>query len=168
MTPRRLEGTLFDECDPCGGLWLCPATVSAVRSRAEARVTLRPFDLVPGDGLQEAPRTRPPVAYRRCPVCSRYMNRTHYARGSGVVLDICKDHGSYFDRGELARICRFIEDGGLEKAARRDREAQRAALRDARREAIHAGAVDPRVGVEFARQPTGLDLLGWIATWFGG
>ncbi len=166
MTPRRLEGTLFDECDHCGGLWLCPVTVHAVRSKAEARAMLRPFDLLPPGAGAEAAGARPAVTYRRCPVCARHMNRSNYARGSGVVIDLCRDHGSFFDRGELARIFRFIEEGGLEKAARRDGEDRRARLREARREAIRAGGNDLGAAGAFPAEPTGLDLIGWIAAFF--
>ena len=41
------------------------------------------------------------------------MNRVNFARCSGVVVDICKQHGTWFDRDELSRIVEFIHGGGL-------------------------------------------------------
>lgn len=67
------------------------------------------------------------------------MNRSQYAQGSGVVVDLCRDHGSYYDRGELTRIFNFIESGGLAKARQRQAASLRADLRDLRRKAITAG-----------------------------
>ncbi|MFQ5700503.1 MAG: zf-TFIIB domain-containing protein [Acidobacteriota bacterium] len=166
MTPRELDNTRFDECDHCGGLWLSPSAVSAMRSQAEARSRLRPFDLVPRRTRKD--RSRPAVQYRKCPVCSKYMNRANYAHGSGVIVDVCKDHGSYFDPGELTSICRFIESGGLEKMRRREQARRRALQSDERRKAIMVGAQDPArpIPEDLLGSWRGLDLLGWLADLF--
>jgi Zn-finger nucleic acid-binding protein len=59
------------------------------------------------------------------------MNRVNYAKRSGVVLDVCKAHGIWFDQDELRRVLAFIASGGLDRARARDiedlKEAQRAA-----------------------------------------
>ena len=49
------------------------------------------------------------------------MNRANFARCSGVVVDLCKEHGIWFDRDELSRIIEFIKDGGLELARSKER-----------------------------------------------
>ena len=64
------------------------------------------------------------------------MNRTNYALGSGVVVDTCRDHGAWFDAGELSRIIAFIEGGGLERARRREVESLDARAAEARRQAV--------------------------------
>ncbi|MFH1414745.1 MAG: zf-TFIIB domain-containing protein [Elusimicrobiota bacterium] len=43
------------------------------------------------------------------------MNRKMFKSISGVVIDICADHGIWLDPGELEQIRSFIADGGLEK-----------------------------------------------------
>ena len=48
--------------------------------------------------------------------------------GSGVIIDLCKDDGIWFDAEELARILVWIRSGGVEKADP-DEEARKAALR---------------------------------------
>ena len=35
------------------------------------------------------------------------MNRVNLARCSGVIVDICRAHGTWFDREELSRIVEF-------------------------------------------------------------
>jgi Zn-finger nucleic acid-binding protein len=60
------------------------------------------------------------------------MNRINFARCSGVIVDICKGHGSWFDRDELTRIVEFIRAGGLDAA--RDRE--KAAIKEERRQLL--------------------------------
>ena len=50
------------------------------------------------------------------------MNRMNFARVSGVVIDVCHDHGTWFDRDELYRVVTFVQEGGLDKARRIERE----------------------------------------------
>jgi hypothetical protein len=49
------------------------------------------------------------------------MNRVNFARCSGVVLDVCRRHGTWFDMQELHRIVHFIRAGGLDDARDRRR-----------------------------------------------
>ena len=63
-------------------------------------------------------------AYIPCPHCSKLMTPQNYAKYSGVIVDLCKDHGIWFDAGELNRILDFVSRGGLVKA--RKKEAERA------------------------------------------
>jgi Zn-finger nucleic acid-binding protein len=65
------------------------------------------------------------VHYLRCPVCACMMNRNAFGRVSGVVVDVCKKHGVWFDAGELFEVVRFVEAGGLARA--RERELAEAA-----------------------------------------
>ena len=56
------------------------------------------------------------VHYIPCPVCSSFMNRVNFAHCSHVVVNICKAHGTWFDKDQLRRIVEFIRAGGMEKA----------------------------------------------------
>jgi Zn-finger nucleic acid-binding protein len=58
------------------------------------------------------------------------MNRANFARCSGVIVDLCKKHGIWFDRDELSRIIEFINKGGLEVA----RSQEKIRLEEERRE----------------------------------
>ena len=50
--------------------------------------------------------------YRPCVVCGRLTNRVNYGHASGVIIDVCKDHGIWFDANELARILAWVRAGG--------------------------------------------------------
>jgi Zn-finger nucleic acid-binding protein len=50
------------------------------------------------------------------------MNRTNFAGCSGIVVDWCKPHGSWFDKDELRRIVEFIRNGGLRRSRERQKE----------------------------------------------
>ena len=73
------------------------------------------------------------VRYVPCPECKQLMNRINFARCSGVVVDICKGHGTWFDREELSRIVEFIRGGGLDAS----RAREKAALEEERRSLEH-------------------------------
>ena len=47
------------------------------------------------------------------------MNRVNFARCSGVIVDVCRGHGTWFDRDELSGIVQFIRGGGLEWRGRK-------------------------------------------------
>jgi hypothetical protein len=60
------------------------------------------------------------------------MNRINFARCSGVIVDICKGHGTWFDCDELSGIVQFIRRGGLEISRQKEKteiEFQREQLR---------------------------------------
>jgi hypothetical protein len=74
--------------------------------------------------------TEAPVRYRRCPVCADVMLRVNVARISGVIVDRCNEHGTYFDVDELHQLVQFLEGGGIDRARARERQA----LSDERRQ----------------------------------
>ncbi len=99
-------------CERCGGQMV---THGLLRALVEQRAVLG--SAVPSPG--EAPRGNPmadPVQYRPCPSCSQLMNRKNFGGISGIIVDVCSLHGTYFDAGELPRVLEFVRRGGLAKA----------------------------------------------------
>jgi hypothetical protein len=50
------------------------------------------------------------------------MNRTVFGKSSGVIVDVCTTHGTWFDARELTASLAFVERGGIELVERRERE----------------------------------------------
>jgi Zn-finger nucleic acid-binding protein len=119
MQALRLGSVIARECAQCGGLWLDPESLQALANAREesAGVVSALAARVPLD-------TASPdvVRYIPCPRCDKLMNRSNFARSSGVILDVCKSHGVWLDRGELQRVLGFVERGGLTVARERERE----------------------------------------------
>jgi Zn-finger nucleic acid-binding protein len=44
------------------------------------------------------------------------MNRTNFAKRSGILIDTCRGHGTWFDADELPRVVDFVMNGGIEAA----------------------------------------------------
>jgi Zn-finger nucleic acid-binding protein len=78
------------------------------------------------------------------------MNRQNFARVSGVLIDVCKGHGVWFNQGELRRIVEFIRAGGMDKARAREKadlQDQRDRLRQAELDArLAAGRLSAASG----------------------
>ena len=90
----EIDSISLSECTHCGGLWSDVATFEKVCSdREQQSATLAFF------GNRPAAAARPtPIQYVPCPECKELMNRSNFARSSGVIVDLCKEHGVPRDR----------------------------------------------------------------------
>ncbi len=80
------------------------------------------------EGAQN-PLTKDEILYKKCPVCSKFMQRRNYEKTSGVIVDVCTKHGIWLDSGELKRIYDWVKVGGIHHSkeqikAREVREAR--------------------------------------------
>jgi hypothetical protein len=131
--------TALLECNACDGIWVDGETFEELCADREAQAAVL---------HQYAARSEPSrrVEYRPCVRCGKMMNRVNFARISGVVVDVCRGHGTFLDPGELHAIVRFIHGGGLERARRRQledlREQEKRALEAERRLARDRGRSD--------------------------
>lgn len=112
------------ECEICGGFWSGVEAFEHLCSDREQQASVLGF-IGSYAHLNADPVA---VSYFPCPDCKQLMNRSNFARSSGVIIDMCKQHGVWFDAGELPKIIDFIEKGGLDRA----REKEKIALRDER------------------------------------
>jgi len=128
--------TEMQECPKCEGLWVDTATLQRIQNDREQQAavlgTAAPL-AYPG-GMVESE-----VRYIYCPVCGEFMSRINFAKCSGVIVDVCKPHGTWLDRDELRRMIEFIRCGGLELARSRqiaelEYQRQRLAAEKAERE----------------------------------
>jgi Zn-finger nucleic acid-binding protein len=119
------------ECPSCEGMWVDATTLQRICAEKEqqAAVLGMPVDAPTPAHLETNFR------YIPCPVCQALMNRINFARCSGVVIDVCKSHGAWFDKDELRRIVEFIRSGGLDKA----RERENAELKAQHDRLVNAG-----------------------------
>jgi Zn-finger nucleic acid-binding protein len=133
------------ECERCLGLWLdVPSFVKICADREQQSAVLGVALHAPTSAAHETSK----VNYVPCPECSQLMNRMNFARCSGVIVDICKKHGTWFDRDELSRIVEFIHGGGLEASRQREKEEIR---EDRRRLLEQQAAVETKVSGFFSR-----------------
>ncbi len=136
-------GAGLSECPRCGGIWADTSSFQQICADRERQSAV--LGMAAELPRAEAGGAAELVRYVPCPRCRKLMNRANFARCSGVVVDVCKAHGTWFDRDELRRIVEFVRAGGLDVARSReieDLEARKRALEAA--EAAHAAGT--RVG----------------------
>jgi Zn-finger nucleic acid-binding protein len=166
MRPLRIGPAALDECGGCGGLWASRAVLERVLADRESQAALLgpPTAAVPADtGLAAAPAAQ---GYVPCPDCARLMNRFNFARCSGVLVDVCRQHGTWFDRDELQRLVRFVREGGLERSRAKEREQLAEERRRLREQELQLAARQrsgiggsPGVGSSSPSSSTGLDAF---------
>jgi len=124
LAVRRIAGLTVAECGHCHGVWAPEAVFDDLVTRA---VTMRK-DALSGAVAPATPREERgnplnvKVRYRKCPDCDRHMLRRNWQKVSGVIVDVCRDHGTWLDADELERIAGFILSGGLSEAERKQAE----------------------------------------------
>ena len=110
VTPMR-------ECESCASNWLDVGTFTKLCQDREERGAIAaaviqgsatPVRIVATAGAR--------VRYVPCPVCKKLLNRENFGRHSGIIIDVCKTDGVWFERGELQSVMAFIDSGGFERA----------------------------------------------------
>jgi Zn-finger nucleic acid-binding protein len=141
LRTRAVGATSVIECSHCGGLWLAHTAFEGLCQRIdEGKLVARsmPAAQVRRAAVDDA------VAYLPCPACRQLMNRKNFGGSSGVILDVCREHGVWLDHAELEKVLRFIESGGLDAARRREVER----LEEKKRRAESAIPRSPYVGYD--------------------
>jgi Zn-finger nucleic acid-binding protein len=124
-----IGNTAVHECSECGGYWVERSVFESLCSSKEEQATVLAFDRT----RARAGAGEDKIRYVPCPKCGELMNRSNFARSSGVVIDICKQHGVWFDADELTKVIEFIQIGGASIAREREKldiEEQRSRLRE--------------------------------------
>ena len=121
LDTQSWEGIATLVCGSCRGTFFPDRTLEHVLNKL--RQTCDPVDMATvlrdfrGRFTRELPKA---VRYKKCPVCDEVMLRRNYATVSGVVIDVCADHGTWVDEHAFAELADFICRGGdqlAEKAA---------------------------------------------------
>jgi Zn-finger nucleic acid-binding protein len=99
------------ECGHCDGTWIESAAFERLCADREGQSAILQKSPVPSSGAPSAER----VQYRPCPRCRKLMNRMNFGRLSGAIVDVCRGHGTFLDRGELHQVVQFILEGGLSR-----------------------------------------------------
>ena len=119
-TLRRLSlgGVALEECGQCSGVWLTPDVFQKLCAEEERRSVFLGAELQARHTPAASVTT---VRYVPCPDCGKLMNRVNFGKRSGVVVDACAHHGTWFDADELRRVVEFVRDGGLDRARAQER-----------------------------------------------
>jgi Zn-finger nucleic acid-binding protein len=159
-------GVLLD-CASCGGQFV---EHELLRSLLESREVT---------GLAVTRRVRrgelrlAAVRYVPCPSCGALMNRKNFGGESGVVVDVCSLHGTWFDEGELPRVLAYVASGGLmlARARQRERDQKDDRLRTAKMihgpQTSHVPPISGGADMESLADAT-MELVDWLVSLWKG
>ncbi len=106
------DDVAIDRCSSCHGVW-----VEHFEEKQVLRIKPEVFSM---DELRRLRKYYVPlgrvekVRYVPCPVCHNLMNRKIWGGCSGVVVDTCSEHGTWFDAQELEKVRDYVALGGIE------------------------------------------------------
>lgn len=142
---RAIVGSVeLRECERCVGLWVDVSSFEKIcAEREQQSAVLGAASPVPA-GLKDFDAGKR-VRYVPCPVCNELMNRVNFARCSGVVIDVCKGHGTWFDRDEMQKIVEFIREGGLEASRSKEKQQISDEWQKLRREQLASSSGDSQI-----------------------
>ena len=107
LAPRAVGAVDLDECAICGGAFVEAADLSALL-----------YDQPSALALAADLRGRSVITPRHplrgsCPICARGLT-ARVVRKLGARAMACRDHGAWFEHGELLRTARVLGDGRLD------------------------------------------------------
>ena len=121
MRPITLGGSAMRECESCGGLWLEVAAFEKICADREHQAAVLGLASPMAGHRMDPTGNEINVRYFPCPQCGELMNRMNFARCSGVIVDVCRGHGTWFDCDELRAIIEFIRSGGLQLSRQKEK-----------------------------------------------
>jgi len=106
------DGAEVDLCASCRGIW-----VEHFEEKQVLEIKPEAFSM---DELERLRKHYVPlgrlekVRYVPCPACNVLMNRKIWGSYSGVVVDVCSEHGTWYDVQELEKVKEYVLLGGVE------------------------------------------------------
>jgi len=115
----QIEEISLRECAECDGLWSDAATFENICASRESQAAVLSFISTKQSAVEIKRSTK--ISYVPCPDCRQLMNRNNFASSSGAIIDLCKQHGVWFDAEELPKIIEFVRRGGLDHARQKEK-----------------------------------------------
>ncbi|HZM04451.1 MAG TPA: zf-TFIIB domain-containing protein [Candidatus Saccharimonadales bacterium] len=107
----------LEECPHCEGMWVSADVLQQIcADREQQAAVLGMSSSLPASSIDFEKK----IHYIPCPVCQDLMNRVNFAHCSNVIVNVCRAHGTWFDRDALRHLVEFIRGGGMEKVRARE------------------------------------------------
>lgn len=103
FTTTTIEGEEVGACPVGHGVWLQLEQLERIADDDVDEASPASED-VAWTASEIEPRGLTDEKFRTCPVCSQTLRKDVWRYGSGVVIDVCDEHGAWVDSGEIERI----------------------------------------------------------------
>jgi Zn-finger nucleic acid-binding protein len=103
MVTLELNNVEIDRCFSCNGVWLDEGELELLLQGSKFGDEII-YSIVPYKKTREKPV--------KCPVCRKKMTKIIAGKSESVILDKCeREHGIWFDGGELEKIIHMADFG---------------------------------------------------------
>jgi Zn-finger nucleic acid-binding protein len=133
MKTVEVTGIFVDVCPGCGGTWYDRGEFEAHLDHVSRHRTGSATGLPPA--IHEASSD-----YLPCARCGMAMLRKNFDGGSGVLVDVCGEHGVFLDAGELRQIVEYV-GSERQRTVQQLREAERLGRLERKVDASHRVAM---------------------------
>ncbi|MBE9609272.1 hypothetical protein [Chitinilyticum piscinae] len=136
-------------CPQCKGLQFAPGAAVIALEKVAGQVREVNHDRISAILAERVPRET--VRYRPCPACRVMMNRRAFNAHIPLIIDECREHGTWLDGGEFTVLAEWMEAGGAQMARQ---QAERNARLERVVGKVHSPVViDPANAAPFTRSP---------------
>jgi len=107
----KIATVTLEYCEQCDGMLITEENFTKLLAyKVNPLSQFNPYYL---RFIQDHPRdNRKKSQFHPCPICQESMKVINYKKNSGVLLDICEEHGIWLDGGELQQIIEWYAVGG--------------------------------------------------------
>ena len=110
LVSEAIGDNSVERCTECLGVWVAAGNFNELLMDLDRQEAVRARE--PG----ERSASKDGAKELACPCCDRVMGRYNFGRYSGVIVDSCRKHGIWLDRGELRRIVDFLAARGADSS----------------------------------------------------
>jgi len=105
MVVLELNDVEIDKCFSCNGVWLDEGELELLLQGSKLGEKIL-YSIIPSKKAAEKPV--------KCPICRKKMTKIIAGTSESIILDKCeKEHGIWFDGGELEKIL-YLADFGID------------------------------------------------------
>jgi len=113
LDEQDIEGVTTLMCPSCQGMFFPDQGLEIVLNKLRAACEATDVQSAMHEFKDRFSRQLPEsVQYKQCPVCDGPMIRRNYGTVSGVIVDVCYDHGTWVDGAAFGELADFIVRGG--------------------------------------------------------
>jgi Zn-finger nucleic acid-binding protein len=113
LDPVPMGTIVADRCGACGGHWFDGDEVEHAIDLTTKGITRDEARAMRG-ALPEWKQPVEEIRYLACVRCGERMSRRMVAARVGVIVDICRPHGVWFDGGEFEHFASVAKAGAIE------------------------------------------------------
>ena len=95
----------LDYCSKCHGIWFDRGELELLLDTLTCGTAAKLIN-----SMMQRPQEKVAEKTRKCPICSKNMNKTDIGSGQKIIIDTCKaGHGLWFDGGESGAFFRQLK-----------------------------------------------------------